>query len=179
MNVHTVSQEKNLKLRKHLIMTTLRLVNIEIKEFIIITVVLFNLQCQGNQEASVEKINGTSRILVPLHMEELVGLRDSETVDIEVKFLGNSGVTRDDGLNSPDSLMLRIQLRFGVPTQFQSGSFRWYQKDEFFQGPITSMSVTYYGGQGGLPSMDGRFQFGIIGHGRYETFIPTTEIVRP
>ncbi len=160
-------------------MTTLRLPKIEIKEFIIISLVLFNLHCQGSQEASVEKVNGTSRILLPLHMEELVGLRDGETVDIEVKFLGNSEVTRDDGLNGPDSLMLQIQLRFGVPTRFQSGSFRWYQKDELFQGPLTSISVTYYGGQGGLPSMDGRFQFRITGHGHYETFIPTTEMVRP
>ena len=112
-------------------------------------------------------------------MEELVGLRDGETVDIKVKFLGNSEVTRDDGLNGPDSLMLQIQLRFGVPTRFQSGSFRWYRKDELFQGPLTSLSVTYYGGQGGLPSMDGRFQFRITGHGHYEIFIPTSEIVRP
>jgi len=88
--------------------------SIEIKEFIIITVVLFNLQCQGNREASVELIDDTARILVPLQMQELVGLRDSEKVDIAVKFLGNSEMTRDEG-KSPDSLVLQIQLRFGVP----------------------------------------------------------------
>ena len=144
-----------------------------------LSLVLVNLQCLGSQEASVEKINGTSRSLLPLHIEELVGLRDGETVDIEVKFLGNSQMIRDDGLNGPDSLMLQIQLRFGVPTRFQSGSFRWYQKDELFQGPLTSTSVTYHGGQGALPSMNGRFQFRIADHGHYETFIPTTEIARP
>lgn len=160
-------------------MITLRLMSIKIEEFIIVILVLFNLQCRGSQEAAVEKTNGTSRILLPLHMEELVGLRDSETVDVEVKFLGNSEVSPYDGLNSPDSLMLQVQLRFGVPTRFQSGSFRWYQKDESFQGPIKSISVTYHGGQGGIPSMDGRFQFRIPSHGQYEIFIPTTEIVRP
>jgi len=160
-------------------MTTLSLPKIGIKEFFIISLVLFNLQCQGHQEASVEKIDSTSRILLPLHMEKLVGLRDGETVDIEVTFLGNSEVTHENGLNSPDSLMLQIQLQFGVPTRFRSGSFRWYRKDELFQGQLTSTSVTYYGGQGGLPSMDGRFQFRCNGDGRYETFIPTTEIVRP
>ncbi|MCH7756372.1 hypothetical protein IH970_14785, partial [candidate division KSB1 bacterium] len=56
-------------------MTIRRLPNIAIKEFIIISLVLFNLQCQGSQEASVEKISGSSGILLPLHMEELVGLR--------------------------------------------------------------------------------------------------------
>ena len=97
------------KLREYLFRTTM------------LSLVLFNLQCLGNQEASVEKINGTSRIILPLHIEELVGLRDGETVDIEVKFVGNPQVTRDDGLNGPDSLMLQIQLRFGVPIRFQSG----------------------------------------------------------
>ncbi len=155
------------ELRKHLFRMTM------------LSIAFFSLQCLGSQEASVEKINGSSRTLLPLLIEELVGLRDGETVDIAVKFMGNSQVPRDNRLSEPDSLMLQIQLRFGVPTRFQSGSFRWYQKDELFQGQLTSTSVTYYGGQGGLPSMDGRFQFSITHHGHYETFIPTTEIVRP
>jgi len=141
--------------------------------------VLFNLHCHENQEASVLKLNGSAKDRLPVGLAELTGLRDGEIINISARFQGYFEVKPNDGLRSPDSLILQIQLQFGVPTRFRSGSFRWHEKDQLFQGSLSSTSVSYHGGQGGLPSMDGRFQFEIRDHGQYETYIPTTEIVRP
>lgn len=149
------------------------------KKFSIIFLCLASLQCQSNQEPSVEKIDGTSRTSLPLLLNELAGLRDGETVNVEAIFLPKNEVTDDNGPTGPDSLLLRIRLQFAVPTRFQAGSFKWFRKGELFQGQLTSSSVAYYGGQGALPSMNGQFQFSIPGRGHYEVLIPSTEIARP
>ncbi len=150
-----------------------------IKEFLILILCLVTLQCRGSREASVVKIDGASRTSLPLRIEELVGLRDGETVDIEAKFLANMEVGNDNKASGPDSLILQIKMQFAVPIRFRAGSFSWHQNDALLQGPLTSTSVAYYGGQGALPSMAGQFQFSISGHGDYEVIIPSTEIVRP
>jgi hypothetical protein len=145
----------------------------------VLCLVLLVLQCRAEQNPGVEKIEGESRTRLPLSTHSLTGLRDGETVNINVNYRVDTRVTRKQGLQVPDSLILAITLRFGVPTTFDSGRFRWYQKAKLFEGPLNSPSITYHGGQGALPSLAGRFNFVIAELGQYEVYIPATEIHRP
>ncbi len=79
------------------------------------------------------------------------------------------------GSNEPDTLILSIELAIAVPTKFVRGHWQYGTR----QGPVASVYVEFFGGQGGLPSIGGHFlllENDDLRSGLFRVNLPTTEV---
>ncbi len=79
------------------------------------------------------------------------------------------------GANEPDTLILSIELAIAVPTEFVGGS--WRLGDQ--RGPVVATYIEFFGGQGGMPLIGGRFlllETDDIRTGRWRVNLPPTEV---
>lgn len=74
--------------------------------------------------------------------------------------------------DSPHRLVIRFVLEPGVPTRFVSGHYSWGAQT----GPVTCLSIDFFGGQGGVPSVGGTFEVTTPDGQAYQIFLPTTEM---
>ena len=79
------------------------------------------------------------------------------------------------GSNESDTLVLSIELAIAVPTEFVRGSWRFGDQ----HGPVVATYIEFFGGQGGLPLVGGRFillETADIRSGRWRVNLPPTEV---
>lgn len=124
--------------------------------------------CTGPQEPEIQRlIDGHKMHFYRLH--SLVGVRDGALLPVIVTF------------RAPEAtLTMTLHFRIGVPTELESGHYRWEQERGVLQGPIRATSVTFLGGQSDRPNLGGVFQ--LLSANRvplYRVKIPTMEVARP
>lgn len=100
---------------------------------------------------------------LPMSLSSFSGSRDG------YRALGEMVFSEKD---SPDRLVIRFVLEPGVPTRFVSGDYAWRGQ----AGPATCLSIDFFGGQGGLPSVGGTFEVKTPDGRAYQIFLPTTEM---
>ena len=79
------------------------------------------------------------------------------------------------GANEPDTLILSIELVIAVPTEFAGGDWRFGDQ----RGPVVAAYIEFFGGQGGLPLVGGRFillETADIRSGRWRVNLPPTGV---
>jgi hypothetical protein len=127
---------------------------------------LFPSACNAPKQPSVE--DRTHREdLSEVRMTTLRGTRDGAILDVEAMFSGHS-------------MLLTVRMRFaiGVPTTLMSGTWlRVRSQNDADTGTISARSVSFLGGQGGWPSIGGRFDLlDAAGTPRYRVVLPLLEL---
>jgi len=97
----------------------------------------------------------------------LRGARDGDVLDAQAMFSGRS-------------LLLTIRMHFasGAPTTLASGTWvRTHPDGAVEKGTISARSVSFTGGQGGVPSMGGSFDLlDAAGARKYRVVLPLLEL---
>ena len=135
-------------------------VNAKTKHTFCLLLVAFTA-CGPAKEASVTRNSDQARL--PLVLNSLSGLREGYVAHGEMMFMD---------ADSPDRLLIRFTLEPGVPTKFISGEFSWGAKT----GEVTCSSIDFFGGQGGIPSIGGKFAMTTPDGVSYAVYLPTTEM---
>jgi hypothetical protein len=126
-----------------------------------IVTLLLTTSCSGTKHAAVEDLSG-GRDLSHFGLTAVRGTRDGDRLNAQAVF--------GDG-SSP--LTLDLHFAIGSPTTLESGRWRWADAS----GLVTARSVTFLGGQSGVPSIGGRFDLlSLEGVARFRVTIPVTEL---
>jgi len=116
------------------------------------------ISCENKNPTGVEKINGESALLLPLELHKLKGFRDGYYAYVSAKFIGDGQIASN--LESvPDSIVLELSIKIGVPSLLYSGKYIWYENEQIITGPVESSYLHFTGGQGGLPGFGGTYLF--------------------
>ncbi len=108
----------------------------------------------------------THQALTAFKLDAVNGTRDGDHLDVQALFTDSSSI-------------LRVEMRFliGSPTRLESGRWRWTRNNELLTGDVAARSVTFLGGQDGVPSIGGSFDLlGSDHSAKYRVNIPTTEL---
>lgn len=119
--------------------------------------------CGPKKEASVSRAMESGPVKLPMALSSLTGKREGYKASGTVIFV-------DAGAR--DSLTIRFVLEPGVPTKFVRGGYRW----KSLSGDVSCSSVDFFGGQGGVPSIGGNFEFTTQDGASYQVYLPTTEM---
>ncbi|KAB2879259.1 hypothetical protein F9K33_09820 [bacterium] len=119
--------------------------------------------CVAKKEAAVSRISETGKMPLSLELSSLAGTREGYHAHAVLTFVDTV---------SRDSLIIRFTLEPGVPTKFVSGEYTWNR----LSGEVTCTSIDFFGGQGGVPSIGGNFDFYTSDGEKYTVYLPTTEM---
>lgn len=121
-----------------------------------------------NSEYRFERIENGRSILLPLKLGPVYGERDAASVKAEIEFTDGS-----------DSAQMSIALHLRPPAEFTFGTYRASVGGNTSEGVVECESLTFLGGQAGLPSVGGVFVFkNAQGRPAYRVRIPPTPINR-
>lgn len=124
---------------------------------------LLLIACAPKKEAGVSQITDKGKALLPMEMHSLTGQREGYAANAELVYINTE---------SKDTLVIRLEMEPGVPTKFIRGEYKW----KAFTGEVTCSSIDFFGGQGGVPSIGGNFEFSTSDGDKYFVFLPTTEM---
>ena len=140
--------------------------------------ILFFYCCQKTEEASVRIIGDDSAVLLPMHLLKVKGRRDGYYAYIHAKFVSDNHFISSEELIAPDSIIMEISIKIGVPSQLSSGNYRLHKNRQLFKGSVSSSYIYFTGGQGGLPGFGGVFLFKTSGGTSYKINLPPAELKR-
>lgn len=126
-------------------------------------VFLLFFACAPKKEAGVSLITGNGKLLLPMEFSSLTGQREGYAANATLVYIR---------AETKDTLVILLELEPGVPTKFIRGEYKW----EVFSGEVTCSSIDFFGGQGGVPSIGGNFEFSTSDGEKYSVYLPTSEM---
>ena len=135
--------------------------------------------CQKNNVPEVIRTVGKETTVLPLTLRSFIGVRDGYDAEGEIIFAGPSSGPAPQDSTLPDSLILHIKVETGIPARFISGRYSLIAPKVRFRGSFKADALSFFGGQGGLPSLGGKFSFATEFGEKYEIRLPPTEIQKP
>ena len=140
--------------------------------------ILFFYCCQKTEEASVRIIGEDSAVLLPMHILKVKGRRDGYYAHIHAKFVSDNHSISSKELIVPDSIIMEISIKTGVPSHLSSGNYRLHKNRQLFTGSVSSSYIYFTGGQGGLPGFGGVFLFKTSDEASYKINLPPAVLKR-
>jgi len=136
-----------------------------VKGLWVLTCGLVAMSCQGAKEAAIEDLEAET-VLAEYQLMSVTGRRDGDILPARIVF--EAPLTK---------LQLDLTFRIGVPTELESGEYRWDQRGETLRGRVRARSVTFLGGQSDHPNLGGVFEL-LLGDGSpsHRVRIPTWEV---
>ncbi len=135
--------------------------------------------CLGNSVPEVTRTVAGRTESLPLTLSLCTGKRDGYFAEGEMLFTKTPAAHASPRMEIPDSLLITLKIEAGVPARFISGRYTLITRSARFRGSITAEALNFFGGQGGLPSIGGRFSFTTEYQERYEVHLPATEMKNP
>ena len=128
-------------------------------------VALLLASCSGKKQQLVEDLTGREN-LSHFTLFSMGGTRDGDHLAAQAMISDSSS-----------NLTLELHFKVGVPTTFESGTWKWLRNNVLSAGSVTASSVTFLGGQSGWPSVGGTFDLlDSGGSPHYRVNIPVTEL---
>lgn len=126
-------------------------------------ILCFCISCASKKEPGVSRVDNAGFEKLPMELHSLTGQREGYEANAELRYVDT---------RARDTLAIRFTLEPGVPTKFVSGEYRWKTQS----GEVTCLSVDFFGGQGGVPSLGANFTFVTREGEKYIVVLPTTEM---